>query len=291
MAFRKTAGKVQSGGGFMKTINVGNFRVGKGEDLLFISGPCVIEDESLAMKTGEALTEMCEKFPVSFVYKSSFDKANRSSVESYRGPGIEKGLEILRKVKENFGVPIMTDIHTPEQAAAAADVADLIQVPAFLCRQTDLVVAAGKTGKAVNLKKGQFMAPWDLEQVIKKIESTGNTDILLTDRGVMFGYNNLVSDMRAIPLMQQLGYPACFDGTHSGQLPGSLGTCTGGQRDLIPTLVRASIAAGANALYLESHPEPETAPCDSTTMLSLASLPQLLEEVVQIYAIAQAVPA
>lgn len=244
-----------------------------------IAGPCVIESESLALSTAEALKKM---FP-NIIYKSSFDKANRSSLDSYRGPGIDKGLKILEKVKKEIGVPVFTDFHTAEQASVAAEVCDYIQIPAFLCRQTDILVAAAKTGKPISVKKGQFMAPWEMENVIKKIEQAGGDQILLTERGFSFGYNNLVSDMRAIPLMKALGHPVCFDATHSVQLPGGLGTSSGGQREFVETLALAALAAGADALYIETHPDPEKALCDAKTQLPLSQLEKLLKKFIPLY--------
>src|SRR3990167_3772799 len=213
-----------------KSLQIGNVTIGNGHPLVIISGPCVIESEEHALETAGILKNLFNKEGVQLIYKSSYDKANRSSVDSYRGPGLEKGLRILEKVKKEFDLPIFTDVHHPEEAAAAAEVCDVLQIPAFLCRQTDLLVAAGLTDATINIKKGQFMAPWDMEHAVKKVQSAGNNKIILTDRGTSFGYNNLVSDMRAIPIMQEFGYPVCFDASHSVQLPGGMGNSSGGER-------------------------------------------------------------
>jgi len=266
-----------------KSIQVGKFEIGFGAPLAVISGPCVIESESHALRSAEELKKIFEKHDIPLIYKSSYDKANRSSIDSYRGPGLEKGLKILQKVKENFDLPLFTDIHHPDEAAPAAEVCDILQIPAFLCRQTDLLVAAGKSGAIINIKKGQFMAPWDMEHVVNKLLTTGNNKILLTDRGTSFGYNNLVSDMRAIPIMQRLGFPVCFDASHSTQLPGSAGLETGGQKEFIPTLAKAAIAAGANLLYIESHPNPEMAKCDKHSVMLMDDLDTLLEIIKPLY--------
>lgn len=251
-------------------IKLGNFEIGS-DKLTIMAGPCVAESREILDFTAKGLKEITQKLGINFIFKSSFDKANRSSINSYRGPGIEKGLEMLSEIKEKYNVPIVTDIHTPDQAEIAAKVADIIQIPAFLCRQTDLLVAAAKTGKIVNIKKGQFLAPEQMGQLVKKVEDSGNKNILLTDRGVSFGYNNLVVDFRAIPIMQSFGYPVVFDATHSVQLPGAQGTCSGGDRRFVPTLAKAAMAAGANALFFEVHPDPDKGLCDGPNMLSLDS--------------------
>lgn len=267
----------------MKKIKVQNFFIGKHEPLTIISGPCVIENEDHALKAADFLKKLFSKTTLQFIYKSSYDKANRSSVNSYRGPGIEEGLKILERVKKEFEIPVFTDVHSPEEALEAAEVCDVIQIPAFLCRQTDLLVAAGKSRAVVNVKKGQFMAPWDMGNVVEKILSTGNDQILLTDRGFSFGYNNLVSDMRAIPIMQTFGYPVLFDATHSVQLPGSLGTQTGGQREYIPVLSKAAIAAGCNGIYAEAHPNPSEAKSDAASVIAFKDLPKLVAQWQRIY--------
>ena len=252
----------------IKKIKLRDFEIG-GDKLTILAGPCVIENQEILEKTAQGLKEITKDLDINFVFKSSFDKANRSSLTSYRGPGLKKGLEMLRQIKEKFDVPIVTDIHTPDQAAAVAEVADILQIPAFLCRQTDLLVEAAKTGKIVNIKKGQFLAPEQMGSIIKKVEDSGNTNILVTDRGTTFGYNNLVTDFRGIPIMQEFGYPVVFDATHSVQLPGANGTCSGGDRRFVPVLAKAAMAAGANALFFEIHPEPDNALCDGPNMLAL----------------------
>ncbi|MCH9614240.1 MAG: 2-dehydro-3-deoxyphosphooctonate aldolase [Chlamydiia bacterium] len=248
-------------------------------EFTIIAGPCVIESEDLALKTAQMLKKMLPNI----VYKSSFDKANRSSISSYRGPGIDEGLRILEKVRTEFDIPIFTDVHSPEQAKIAGEVCDYIQIPAFLCRQTDLLVAAAKTGKKISVKKGQFMAPWDMKYAIDKLVESGNDQIILTERGFSFGYNNLVSDMRAIPIMQKLGHPVCFDATHSVQLPGGLGASSGGEREFVETLAMAALAAGADLLYIETHPDPDNALCDAKTQLPLKDLERLLKKFIPLY--------
>jgi 2-dehydro-3-deoxyphosphooctonate aldolase (KDO 8-P synthase) len=249
-------------------IRLKDFEIG-GDKLTILAGPCVIESLEILEQTAEELKKITQKLNINFIFKASFDKANRSSINSYRGPGIEKGLEMLAKIKKDFDVPIVTDIHLPEQAAITAEVADIIQIPAFLCRQTDLLVAAGKTGKIINIKKGQFLAPEQMKTIINKVKESGNTNILLTDRGTTFGYNNLVSDFRAIPIMQNLGYPVIFDATHSVQLPGAVGECSGGDRRFVPVLSKSAVAAGANGLFFEVHPNPDEALCDGPNMIAL----------------------
>lgn len=252
-----------------REISAGGIKVGGRNPLVFIAGPCVIEDEKSTLHIAEALKGYAEAEGFPLLFKSSFDKANRTSVQSYRGPGIKKGLAVLERVKNETGLPVVSDIHSVEEAAEAAEVLDVLQVPAFLCRQTDLVVAAAKTGRAVNIKKGQFLAPHDAGNIIEKALSTGNTNIMLTERGVTFGYNNLVVDMRAFPIMQGFGYPVVYDATHSVQLPGGQGSCSGGQREYIETLARAAVAAGCDAVFMEVHHDPDHAPCDGPNMLAL----------------------
>lgn len=264
--------------GPMKTVKVQKYSIGKGHPLVVISGPCAIESEEHAMFTAEKLVEIFSSLEVPFIYKSSYDKANRSSSSSFRGVGIKKGLQILAKVKKTFNVPVTADIHSPEEAKEAAEVCDILQIPAFLCRQTDLILAAAETKRVVNVKKGQFLAPWDMKNVVDKILSTGNDQIILTDRGTTFGYNNLVSDMRSIPIMGQLGFPTCFDASHSVQLPGGAGTSSGGQREFIPTLTRASIAAGADCLFVESHNDPKNAKSDKDSVLPFEDLIPLIKQ-------------
>ncbi len=268
-------------------LTIGDVALAKDKPLVVISGPCVIESEAHALLCAEALREITAAAGVQWIYKASYDKANRSSVTSFRGPGINEGLAILRKVKETFNIPVMTDIHHPEEAARAGQVCDLLQIPAFLCRQTDLLVAAGKTGRVVIIKKGQFVAPWDMRYAVEKVTSTGNQRVILTERGTAFGYQNLVSDLRSIPIMQQLGVPVCFDATHSVQLPGKRGGVSGGQREFIPTLTRAAIGAGADLLYLEAHPKPAQAKSDAGSVIAFQDLLPLLQESVALFEVVQ----
>lgn len=271
----------------MQTIRFKKFSIGKGKPLAILSGPCVIESEEHCLKTAEALKNIFAKFPISLIFKASYDKANRSSYASFRGPGLEEGLRILEKVKNELDLPVVTDVHSPDEAKAAGQVCDLIQIPAFLCRQTDLITAAGQAGVPVTVKKGQFMAPWDMGNVVEKIRCTGNHDIMLTDRGTTFGYNNLVCDMRSIPIMQGFGVPVCFDATHAVQLPGGLGNASGGQREYIPVLAKAAIAAGANCLFMEAHPNPAQAKSDASSVLDLKDMPALLSILEKLYSLIQ----
>lgn len=266
----------------IKKIKLGNFEIG-GDKLTILAGPCAIESQDILNKTAEKLKSVTEKLGINYVFKSSFDKANRSSIDSFRGPGLEKGLEMLAKVKKEFELPIVTDIHSPEQAEVVAEVADIIQIPAFLCRQTDLLVAAAKTGKIVNIKKGQFLAPEQMKPLVKKVEDSGNTNILLTDRGTSFGYNNLVVDFRGIQIMQDFGYPVVFDATHSVQLPGANGTSSGGDRRFVPLLAKSAMAAGANVLFFEVHPEPDCAKCDGPNMIPLDKAEELFKKCKDIF--------
>lgn len=268
----------------MRKVKVKNFVIGEGEPLTVIAGPCVIESEEIALESAEFISELSRKYPVNFLYKSSYDKANRLSHTTFRGPGLEEGLRILQKVKEQFGLPIFTDVHSPEEASAAASVCDMLQVPAFLCRQTDLVFAIGKTNLPVNIKKGQFLAPWDMGNIVEKILSTGNENITLTERGSSFGYQNLVVDFRSFPIMKGFGCPLIFDATHSVQLPGAHGGSSGGQREFIPYLTRAAVAVGCHGIYAECHPDPISAKCDTATQISLKELPRYLEEWINIHA-------
>lgn len=267
----------------MHLVPVKKFLIGKGQKLTIMSGPCVIESEEHTMRSAEELKKIFAEHPVNFIFKSSYDKANRSSYKSFRGPGVEEGLRILQKVQKEFDLPVVTDVHSPEEATAAGQVCDVIQIPAFLCRQTDLIVAAAKTGKPVNVKKGQFMAPWDMGNVVDKMRTAGNENVILTDRGVTFGYNNLVSDMRAIPIMQNFGVPVCFDATHSVQLPGGKGESSGGQREFIPVLAKSAVAAGVNSLFMEAHNDPEHAKSDAGAVLDFKDLPELLKVLVRLY--------
>ncbi|MFC1657950.1 3-deoxy-8-phosphooctulonate synthase [Candidatus Omnitrophota bacterium] len=262
-----------------KAVKLGGVRIGKGKPLVLIAGPCVIESEALCLSAAGAIKGICAKLHTPFIFKSSYDKANRTSVDSFRGPGLEAGLKILAKVKEKLDIPVISDVHCKEELKKAARVLDAIQIPAFLCRQTDLLLAAAKTGKTVNIKKGQFLAPWDALSIIKKIESAGNKNILITERGVSFGYNNLVSDFRALAIMRDFGYPVIYDATHSVQLPSSLGKASGGQRQFVSGLARAAVAFGCDGLFIEVHPRPEKAPCDGPNMIDLVQLEKLLREV------------
>ncbi|MBI2812297.1 MAG: 3-deoxy-8-phosphooctulonate synthase [Candidatus Melainabacteria bacterium] len=272
----------------MKDGPVKDFFIGDKQPLAVMSGPCVIESEEHALAAAEELVKIFRDLKgINFIYKSSYDKANRSAGASFRGPGLEKGLKILERVKREFGVPVLTDVHSPEDARAAGQVCDVLQIPAFLCRQTDLILAAANTGAVINVKKGQFMAPWDMGNVVEKILSTGNEKIILTDRGTSMGYNNLVSDMRSIPIMQKYGFPVCFDASHSVQIPGGLGTSSGGQREFIPTLTRSAIAAGCNCLFIESHPNPAVAKSDKDSVYPFAELSKLLTETLKLYHLVQ----
>ncbi len=267
----------------MQSIQVKDILIGQGQPLAFLCGPCVIESEDHALRCAEALQKLFSAYPFSFIFKASYDKANRSSIRSFRGPGLQKGLKILQKVQRECNLPVVTDVHSPEEAAAAGEICDMIQIPAFLCRQTDLVAAAGRTKAAVNVKKGQFLSPWDMKNVVEKLVSVGCRRIILTDRGVSFGYNNLVSDFRAIPVMQQFGFPVCFDASHSTQLPGGLGDATGGQREFIPVLSKAAVAAGCNALFIEAHPDPKMAKSDAATVMPFDALKLLLAQLEKLY--------
>lgn len=268
----------------IKKIKLRDFEIG-GDKLTILAGPCVIESQEILERTAEKLKEITQKLDINFVFKSSFDKANRSSIKAFRGPGIEKGLEMLAKIKKDFDLPIVTDIHTEEEAKIVAEVADILQIPAFLCRQTDLLIAAAKTGKIVNIKKGQFLAPEQMESLIKKVEESGNFNITLTERGTTFGYNNLVSDFRAIPIMQGFGYPIIFDATHSVQLPGVGTECSGGDRRFVPVLAKSAVAAGANGLFFEVHPDPDKALCDGPNMIALNDAESLFKVCKEIFEI------
>ncbi len=265
-----------------KSVRVGGFEIGAGKPLALIAGPCVIEGRDSALKHASFLKQVADRAGVPLIYKSSYDKANRSSLDSYRGPGIEKGLKILAEVRKEIGIPILTDVHEREQIAPVKEVADVLQIPAFLCRQTDFVVAVAGSGKVVNIKKGQFLAPWDIRNVIEKITSTGNEKILVTERGVCFGYNNLVADMRSLVVMRELGYPVVFDATHSLQLPGGLGKASGGERRFIPALARSGVAVGIDALFMEVHEDPDRALSDGPNSLPLSELEKLLKLVKEI---------
>ena len=262
-----------------KLVKAGNVEIGGGRPLAVIAGPCVIESKESALRHAEALKTTADRVGVPYIFKSSYDKANRSSVNSFRGLGIIQGLAILSEVKRQIGVPILTDVHEIDQVGAVKEVADILQIPAFLCRQTDFVVAVAQSGNVVNVKKGQFLAPWDMVNVIEKIRSTGNERILLTERGASFGYNNLVSDMRSLVVMRELGYPVVFDATHSLQLPGGLGNASGGERKFIPALARAGVAAGVDALFMEVHEDPDHALSDGPNSLALEHFEKVIEAV------------
>lgn len=266
----------------MRQVNVGNIKFGDKFPLVLIAGPCVIESESSCLEAARRIKSIASSSKVPFIFKSSFDKANRLSVDSYRGPGLSKGLAILKKVKQQLKVPVLSDVHCAKDMAEAAKVLDIIQIPAFLCRQTDIVLAAAKTGKVVNIKKGQFLAPWDILPIIKKVESAGNKNILLTERGVSFGYNNLVTDYRALSIMRGFGYPVIYDATHSVQLPGGKGACSGGQSEFVAGLSRAAVAFGCDGLFLEVHIDPKSAPCDGPNMINFKELENLLKQVKKI---------
>ncbi|MBI4644653.1 MAG: 3-deoxy-8-phosphooctulonate synthase [Deltaproteobacteria bacterium] len=258
-------------------VPIGDFVVGDGE-LVMIAGPCVIESAESTLEIARALKEIARELSLPLIFKASYDKANRTSVTSYRGPGLHAGLEILARVREEAGLPVISDVHQVSEVEPAAEVLDVLQIPAFLCRQTDLVVAAAKTGKVVNIKKGQFLAPWDMGPVVEKARSAGNTKILLTERGASFGYNNLVVDFRSLPLMRSLGCPVVLDVTHSVQLPGGQGSCSGGQREFIPHLARAGVAVGVDGLFMEVHPDPDKAKCDGPNSLPLKEVLPLWRE-------------
>ena len=257
-------------------VAIGSIPCGGNHPLVLIAGPCVIESRDSALRHAELLRKVTARLGVPFIYKSSYDKANRTSASSFRGLGVQEGLEILAEVKKETGVLVLTDVHSPEEAVVVAEVADVLQIPAFLCRQTDLLLAAGRSGRVVNIKKGQFLAPWDMTHAAEKVASTGNRGILLTERGVSFGYNNLVSDFRSLPILAQTGYPVVYDATHSVQLPGGQGVSSGGQREFIAPLARAAVAVGIDGLFMEVHEEPARALSDSATVFPLTALESLL---------------
>ena len=259
-----------------RRVRVRDVEIGNDLPLVLIAGPCQIESEAHALEVAAALGEMARAARVPLIYKSSYDKANRTSAASPRGAGMAKGLAILAEVRARYGMPVLTDVHAPEQCAPAAEAVDVLQIPAFLCRQTDLLLAAGATGRTVNVKKGQFLAPWDMAQVAAKIAGTGNEQILLTERGASFGYNTLVTDFRALPIMARTGYPVVFDATHSVQQPGGKGSSSGGEREFAPVLGRAAVAVGVAAVFIETHPDPDHAPSDGPNMIPLAAMPALI---------------
>jgi len=259
-------------------IKIGNIKIGYGQPLVLIAGPCVIESERQAMYHAEELSKITSRLNMPLIYKSSYDKANRTSIDSFRGPGLIKGLGILKKIKDRLGLPILSDVHCRRDIEEAVHVLDVIQIPAFLCRQTDLILAAAETGKPVNVKKGQFMAPWDMRHVVDKIEKAGNYEILITERGSSFGYNNLVSDMRSLPIMRRLGYPVIYDATHSAQLPGGKGPSSGGDREFVSYLSRAAVATGVDGIFVETHRNPDKALSDGPNMLKIKDLSNLLKQ-------------
>ncbi|WP_323010880.1 3-deoxy-8-phosphooctulonate synthase [Paracoccus sp. (in: a-proteobacteria)] len=259
-------------------VSVGDFKIGGANPISLISGPCQLESLSHARMMAEKIAEACASSNTKFIFKASYDKANRSSLSGTRGLGMEKGLQILGDIKAEFGIPVLTDVHEPAQCAPAAEVCDVLQIPAFLCRQTDLLLAAGETGRVINVKKGQFLAPWDMAHVVAKLESTGNDNIMLCERGTSFGYNALVTDFRSLPIMKQSGWPVVFDATHSVQQPGGLGSSSGGQREFAPVLARAACAVGVSALFIETHEDPDRAPSDGPNMIPITQMSSLIAE-------------
>jgi len=266
-----------------KIINIRNLAIGQRQPLVFIAGPCVIETHESCLKLADRLKTIFQSKKLPFIFKASYDKANRTSVNSYRGPGVKEGLKILTDIKKRLGLPILSDVHSEEEIPIVSETLDIIQIPAFLCRQTDLILAAAKTGKPINIKKGQFLAPWDMKAVVEKVRSTGNEQILLTERGTCFGYNNLVSDMRSLVIMRELGYPVIYDATHSVQLPGGQGNVSGGERNMVIPLARAAVATGCDGWFMEVHENPEKALSDAATMLSIEALPNLLDQVLEVH--------
>ncbi|MFY0309772.1 3-deoxy-8-phosphooctulonate synthase [Leisingera sp. D0M16] len=274
----------------MKNIDIAGLTIGNDRPLTIIAGPCQLETADHARMIAGTLKEACEKAGAQFVFKASYDKANRTSLSGKRGLGIDEGLKVLDTIRTEFGVPVLTDVHTEAQCAVAAEAVDILQIPAFLCRQTDMLLAAGNTGKAVNIKKGQFLAPWDMANVVAKVESTGNQNILLTERGTSFGYNTLVADMRSLPQMAQGGYPVVMDATHSVQQPGGKGGSTGGQREFAPLMARAAVSLGIASVFIETHQDPDNAPSDGPNMIYLDQMPQLIESLMRFDALAKADP-
>ncbi len=273
-------------------VQIGDLTLGNDRPLTVIAGPCVLESRAHALEMSQALAEIAAKLGIGLIYKTSFDKANRTSLGSERGLGLEAGLPILAEVRAASGLPVLTDVHAPEQCAPVAEVVDVLQIPAYLCRQTDLLVAAAATGRAINVKKGQFLAPWDMKNVVAKIEGAGNANVLVTERGASFGYNTLVSDMRSLPIMAaETGCPVVFDATHSVQQPGGRGTTSGGQREFVPVLARAAVAVGVAAVFMETHQDPDNAPSDGPNMVPLEQLPALVETLLELDRISKARPA
>src|SRR5215831_6687586 len=268
-------------------VSISNVRFGNALPLALIAGPCALESRDHGLEMAGALKELTAKAGIGFVYKTSFDKANRTSAKSNRGIGLDAALPIFAEIRSSLGVPVLTDVHESEQCARVAEVVDVLQIPAFLCRQTDLLVAAAETGRTINVKKGQFLAPWDMKNVLAKVTGAGNPNVLTTERGVSFGYNTLVSDMRALPILARLGAPVVFDATHSVQQPGGQGTASGGERDMVPVLARAAVAVGVAAVFMETHQDPDRAPSDGPNMLKLKDVPGLLSELVELDRIAK----
>jgi 2-dehydro-3-deoxyphosphooctonate aldolase (KDO 8-P synthase) len=271
-------------------IRIGNFTVGNDRPLALIAGPCAIESRSHALEMGHGLTEMARKLGIGLIYKSSFDKANRTSIRSNRGVGMEEGLAILAEVRETYSCPVLTDVHSAEQCAPTAEAVDVLQIPAFLCRQTDLLVAAARTGKPLNIKKGQFLAPWDMKNVVQKCMESGNRDVMVCERGASFGYNTLVSDMRSLPILAETGQPVVFDATHSVQQPGGQGTASGGERRFVPVLARAAVSVGVAAVFMETHEDPDRAPSDGPNMVPFKELPALVQTLMEFDRMAKARP-
>ena len=265
-----------------KVIKCNKLNISNSNPFTLIAGPCQLENEKHALDVADKLKEITQKLKIGLIYKTSFDKANRTSLKGKRGAGIDKSLPVFDKIRKNLGIPILTDVHTIDQCEIVSRHVDVLQIPAFLCRQTDLLIAAAKTGKIINVKKGQFLAPWDMTNVIKKIEDSGNKNILVTERGASFGYNTLVSDMRSIPIMAKNGYPVVFDATHSVQQPGGMGDKSGGLREFVEYLARAAVAVGVAAVFIETHPDPDNAPSDGPNMVPLSKLPSLLKQLIQI---------
>ena len=274
----------------MKHVEVAGLTIGNDRPLTVIAGPCTLESEGLGQDIAGQMKEACDKVGAQYVFKASYDKANRTSLTGGRGLGLDAGLKALQSIQETVGVPVLTDVHTEAQCAEVAQVADILQIPAFLCRQTDMLLAAGQTGAAINVKKGQFLAPWEMPNIVTKIESTGNARILLTERGTSFGYNTLVADMRSLPQMAQTGYPVVMDATHSVQQPGGKGGSSGGQREFAPVMARAAVALGVAAVFIETHPDPDTAPSDGPNMVYLSEMPQLVDTLMRFDVLAKAQP-
>jgi 2-dehydro-3-deoxyphosphooctonate aldolase (KDO 8-P synthase) len=273
-----------------RPVHIGNLTLGNDRPMAVIAGPCALESRAHALEMSHALAEMTAALGMGFIYKTSFDKANRTSIGAERGLGLEASLPILAEVRETYGCPVLTDVHAPEQCAAVAEAVDVLQIPAFLCRQTDLLVAAAKTGRPINIKKGQFLAPWDMRNVAKKVAAAGNDKILLCERGVSFGYNTLVNDMRALPILAETGYPVVFDATHSVQQPGGKGDATGGERRFVPALARAAVAVGVAAVFMETHQDPDRAPSDGPNIMRRDDMPALLAELQEFDRLAKARP-